>query len=129
MLAIIGILGIYCEGIWPGRFLPGVLGVGALVSGSYFLSRDSPGSIGIALLAAAALLFIAESLWNSYFLSGAFGTVCLALGARLLISKPPGIAAEVAVPASILFGGVTIFLSYAAKQARIRKWSNIEDFR
>ena len=109
--------------------MPGVLGAGALVSGCYFLSRDSPGTLGIALLAAAALLFIAESLWNSYFLSGAFGTVCLALGARLLISNPPGIAAEVAVPASILFGSITIFLSYTAKQARIKKWSSIEDFR
>ncbi len=126
-MAVIGLLGIYAELVWPGRFAPGLLGAGALVWGSYVLWRDSAGGLGAALVVAAVLLFLAESFWNTYFVSGALGTASLAAGACILVEKPPGIAPEVAIPASILCGGVTTFLGYAAKQGRVKKWSDIRD--
>lgn len=127
VLSLLGILGIYTEFIWPGRIVPGLLGAAVLVCGCYFLSRHSPSSIGLVLLAIAAALFIAESLYRTYFLAGALATACLAVGACKLFNRAPGIEPRIAIPVSIAFGGVTMFLGSAAKRARRNKWSDIEN--
>ena len=120
-----GILGIYSEFIWPGRVLPGLLGAAALVCGCYFLSRHSPSGAGLVLIGIATLLFVAESLYRTYFFTGAVATACLAVGACKLFNRAPGIEAGLAIPVSIVFGGVTVFLGSAAKRARRNKCSDI----
>jgi membrane-bound serine protease (ClpP class) len=126
LLAVLGVLGIYIEFIWPGRILPGLLGAAALVCGCYFLARHSPSNLGLVLIGIALVLFIAESLYSTYFVAGAIATACLAIGARKLFNSVPEITAGVAIPASIVFGGVTIFLGSAGKRARRNKRSDID---
>jgi membrane-bound serine protease (ClpP class) len=121
------VAGIYSEFIWPGRIIPGLLGAAALVCGVYFLWWHSPSAVGVAFIVGAGACFAVESFWNTHFLAGLLGTACLALGASTLFDKTPRITAAVAVPASIVFGAVTSFLSYAAKRARRNKWSDMED--
>lgn len=125
LLSLIGILGIYSEFIWPGRFLPALLGAAALVCGCYFLWRESPSRVGLVFIAAAMALFILESLYRTHFLAGAFASACLAVGACKLFREAPGIDAAVAIPASAAFGGLTTFLGSAAKRARLNKRSDL----
>lgn len=121
VLALLGILGIYSEFIWPARILPGLLGAAALVCGSYFLCRHSPSRVGLLFIALALVLFILEALYRTYFVAGALASACLAFGACILFREGPGIDAGVAIPASAAFGGITTFLCSAAKRARRNK--------
>ncbi|MGH9583262.1 MAG: hypothetical protein ACRD4O_10030 [Bryobacteraceae bacterium] len=125
VLAIAGILGIYAEGIRPGRVLPGVLGAAALIAGAYSLYGLSPVAPGLALIAASAVLFGAEALWDSHFLCGASGTAALAAGLRLLFGEPRRIALPLGIVMAAILGIATIFLAAAAKRARRNKRSDI----
>lgn len=125
MLPLLGILGMYCEFIWPGRIVPGLSGAAAVVCGCYFLSQYTLSGLGLALICIAAAFFIAEAVYRTYFLAGTMAMVCLAIGGCKLIYSGPGIRAGVAIPVSIVFGGVTIFLGSAAKRATRNKRSDI----
>lgn len=121
VLALLGILGIYNEFIWPGRILPGLLGAAALVCGSCFLWRHSPSRVGLLFIGLALVLFILESVYRTYFVAGASASACLAVGACILFREGPGIEAGIAIPVSAVFGGITTFLGSVAKRARLNK--------
>lgn len=121
VLAVLGVLVIYSEFVWPGRIVLGLLGLSALVCGCYFLGLHSPSNAGLVLIGISIALFIAESLYWTYFFAGVAATACLAVGACNLFNSAPGIMVGVAIPVSIVFGGVTIFLCSAAKRARRNK--------
>lgn len=121
ILALLGILGIYSEFIWPGRLLPGLLGAAALVCGSHFLWRHSPSRVGLLFIVLALVLFILESLYRTYFVAGVLASAFLAVGACILFHEGPGIDAGVAIPASTAFGALTTFLGSVAKRARLNK--------
>lgn len=105
--------------------MPGLLGAAALVCGSYFLSRHSPLTAGLLFITLATALLIVEAVYRTYCLAGAVGTAFLAVGACKLFDPAPGITAGVAIPVSIVVGGVTMFLGSAAKRAKRNKRSDL----
>lgn len=125
VLALLGIVGIYSEFIWPGRIWPSLLGAAALVCGSYFLWRHSPSLVGLLFIALALALFILESFYRTYFVAGAFATACLAVGACTLFGDGRSIKATIAIPTSAAFGALTTFLGWVAKRARLNKTSDL----
>jgi len=125
-LAIAGILGIYCEFVWPGKVWPGSAGALILVSGAYSLSRYSPSKHGLALLGLAALLLSIESLRETRLVAGIAGTIALAAGSYTLFSGILRIAPVLGLPASAVFGGVTIWLANGARRARSNKRADLD---
>jgi len=127
VLTIFGLLGMYGELIWPGRRIaglagPGVLGLGAALTGAYFLWLHSPTTFGLQFLGAAVALFAIDAMVNSYFVAGVAGAVAMTIGFWKLFDGPRGIVAGLAFPLCLLFGSITMFLSYGAKRARRNKW-------
>lgn len=129
VIAVAGVLSIYVECARPGWIVPGLCGVIALLYGSYSLSRYEPTALGMALIAAALVLFIVEAVYATYFLAGIAATGCLAAGAWTLIEGAQRISPWAAVLLSVVFGVVTGFLGYAAKRARRNKWADVEGYR
>jgi membrane-bound ClpP family serine protease len=135
VLTIFGLLGIYGELVWPGcrvaRIIgPGVLGLGAVLVGGYFLWLHSPSTLGITFLGAAAALFAVEAVVNTYFVAGAAGTAAMAIGFWKLYDNSPGIGsrginAVLVFPLCVAFGVATIVLSHGAKRARQNKRTDI----
>jgi membrane-bound serine protease (ClpP class) len=121
LLLIFGLLGVYCEFIWPGRIVPGVVGAALAVAGAYFLFRGSLQITGVVLLGIGVLLLVTEALGAPYFLLGALGTVALTAGFGLLLPGSRRIAPGLAVPVSLLFGVLTTLLGSIAKRARRNK--------
>ena len=126
VLAICGVCFIYLELLRPGRIFPGVLGGAALVEAGYFLWRNSPSALGLALIGGAAALFLIEVFVPVYGMAGLFGTAALAAGVSKLFPQPPRILPAIGIPLSIVFGALTTFLAYTANRARRNKWSDIE---
>ena len=125
VVLILGLLGIYAELVWPGRVIPGVLGLGSAVAGAFFLFREPLSLPGVALLAVAAGLLAAEALWGPYFLLGSSGAIALAAGFSLLLPEPRRIAPGLCIPLTLVFGAVTTSLAAAAKKARRNKRADI----
>ncbi len=105
--------------------MPGLLGAAALVCGCYFLGRHSPAGAGLLFIGLATALFIVDAVYRTYFVAGALGTACLAVGTCKLFDPAPGITAGVAIPVSIVLGGVTMFLGTAAKRATRNKRADL----
>ena len=124
-LAILGVLAIYCEFVWPGKVYPGVLGSIALIIAAYFLWRNAPTPTGLLLIGVAALLFLAEAVWDSRFIAGAAATSSLSFGFCRLFRGANSIRAELAIPVCIVFGAISVFLAYGARRARQNKWSDV----
>jgi membrane-bound ClpP family serine protease len=122
---ISGVLGIYCEFIWPGRVFAGIAGAAFTCAGIFALARRPLTPAGVMLLTLAAGLFLIEAFWRVDMIAGLAGTVCLTAGAILLVRAPAAIPPAFALPTCIIFGGVTILLSRGAKRARRNKWSDL----
>ena len=120
-LVIFGVLGVYCEFIWPGRVWQAVLGSAAAVTGSYFLWQALPSSIGLELLGISALLFLLDAYVDTRFIAGAGATAALAFGFVKLIAGEHGIRLWLALPWCLVFGAITMFLNWAARRARRNK--------
>jgi len=126
LLLVFGLLGIYCELIWPGRVLPGVLGAAAVLAAAYFLVHESLQWTGLVLLAGATLLLLSEALGGPFFVLGFLGTIALTAGFVLLLPDSRRINPEIAIPVSVAFGTVTTLLASVAKRARRNKWSGTD---
>ena len=127
ILVLVGLLSIYCEFVWPGRVLPGLAGSIFVVSGCYALTHFAPSSAGLTLVGVAAALFTLEACWRINFWSGLLATAALSVGSSILVTGRDHIPWELAIPASVVFGGITVLLCYGAKRARCNKWSDIVD--
>ncbi len=125
LLVLTGLLGAYSEFVWPGRVLPGLAGCVLTIVGAYFLWQNSLTAVGLTLVGAAILFFVAEAFWRVNLIAGLFGITALSCGFWLLIDGPRRIPPALAVPSSVAFGGITVFLLHAAKRARSNKWSDI----
>ena len=124
LLLVFGLLGVYCEFIWPGRVIPGVLGAAMALAGAYFLFRGPLQIAGLALLGIGVVLLIAEALAAPYFLLGTLGSIALTAVFALLLPDARRIAPGLAIPVSALFGALTTLLASFAKRARRNKWSS-----
>lgn len=126
VLLVLGMLGVYAELVWPGRFVPGIVGVASVLTGAFFLFRPPLNLQGLALLAVAAALLIAEARWGPYFLFGSLGTIALVLGFYLLPHAPRRIRPALAIPVALVFGACSLWLATGAKRARRNKRSDLE---
>lgn len=125
LLVLVGLLAIYSEFLWPGRILPGVAGCALTIAGGYFLWQNSPTAIGVALIGMAIVFFIAEAFGRVDLVAGLLGIFALSCGSCLLIPGSRRISPAFALPSSVVFGGITVFLLKAANRARRNKWSDI----
>ena len=125
VVLIFGLLSLYAEIVWPGRLIPGILGMAVLLTGAYFLFRGPLNAAGVALLVLAIGLLAAEALWGPYFLLGSLGAIALTAGFYLLLEPPRRIVPVLSVPVSLVFGALTVLLAAGAKRARRNKWSDL----
>jgi|SRR5579875_2508593 len=125
LLLILGMLAIYCEFIWPGRIVPGVLGSAAALAGAYFLFRHPLHLLGLIILAAGVVLLTTEALAGPYYIFGLLGTIALAAGFALLFPGPRRLTPALEIPVSACFGAVTTLLASLAKRARRNKRSDV----
>jgi membrane-bound serine protease (ClpP class) len=125
LLLIFGVLLVYGEFLRPGRLVPGLVGSTMAITGAYSLWRNSPLALGGLLIMLAVLLLMAEAVWEARFIPGILGTISLAAGFSLLFPSERRIAPTLAIPASIVLGGVSTFLAFEAKRARQNKRSDL----
>ncbi|MGI9075287.1 MAG: hypothetical protein ACR2JB_29105 [Bryobacteraceae bacterium] len=125
LLVILGVLSVYIEFLRPGRLVPGLLGSIMAATGAYWLCSNSPLASGVLFITLAVLLLIAEALWDAHFIPGILGTLSLLAGFWMLFPSERRIAPTLAIPVSIVFGGVTTFLAFKARKARQNKRSDL----
>ena len=124
-VALLGFLCIYCEFLRPGKILPGTLGTAMVLLGACSLYRDEAGAAGLAWMAVAAVLFALDVFVNTFFVAGALGVAALSYGSWRLIPGPVAILPGFSIPLSVLFGAATMFLTNAARRARVNKRADL----
>jgi membrane-bound serine protease (ClpP class) len=117
MLLMLGAAGIFFEISTPGVVLPGVIGSIALLLGLYALQLLPVNYAGLALIALAIILFIAEIKVVSYGALTIGGIISMLLGSLMLFDAPPPLpqlSLWVAVPVTLSIAGFFAFLFAAA---------------
>jgi membrane-bound serine protease (ClpP class) len=117
MLLTLGAAGIFFEIATPGAVLPGVVGGISLLLGMYALQLLPVNYAGLALMALAVILFIAEVKVTSYGALTIGGIIAMILGSLMLFNTPsalPGLSLWVVVPTTFLVAGFFVFLVGAA---------------
>jgi len=119
MLLMLGAAGIFFEISTPGVVLPGVVGGISLVLGLYALQLLPVNYAGLALMALAIILFLAEIKVTSYGALTIGGIVSMIFGSLMLFDTPPslpGLSLWVVVPTTLLVAGFFVFLVGAVIQ-------------
>ncbi|MFN8161944.1 MAG: nodulation protein NfeD [Solirubrobacterales bacterium] len=104
LLLTVGLIGLGIELFSPGAVVPGVVGAISLLLGLYGTAQLPVNVAGVALLALAVALFVAEAHVYSHGVLAAGGIVALVLSGLLLFDA--GGAPGVSVPAVIAIGTV-----------------------
>lgn len=125
-LVILGVLGIYCEFVWPGRVWQAVLGMAALVAGAHFLLQFGPAKVGLLLVGGAAVFFLVDAYVDTRFVLGLAATLGMTAGFLDLIPGDKTISAWLAAPLCVLLGVTTMALNWAARRARNNKRTVIQ---
>lgn len=121
LLVTLGLVGIGVEALTPGGFLPGLVGVAALVLGVIgYIDIDAP-SAGAGLLLVSIALFIAAAALKSYRPLSIAGVLALMLAGIFMFdrSTEPTSIPAVIVGAGVL-GGFMVFVIERASRARGR---------
>jgi membrane-bound serine protease (ClpP class) len=122
VLLTLGMLGLYFELMNPGAVLPGVVGGICLILGFFALSVLPFSYAGLALLALAVLLFIAEIKIVSYGMLSVAGVICLVLGSLMLFKTPePALRVSLELIASLAAFSLLVvgFLLWMSARARL----------
>ena len=121
LLLLVGIVGIAIELFSPGLFIPGTLGVIALLLGAYGTAQLPVTAVGIALLVAGLVMLIAEAHLPTHGILGVIGVIALALSGLLLFNTH-STAVEVSPPLviviALLLGGGLAFAVRKVVEAR-----------
>jgi len=88
ILLTLGMLGLYFELSHPGAVLPGVVGGICLLLAFFALSVLPVSYVGVALVALAVVLFVAEVKVTSYGTLAVGGIIALVLGLAMLFRSP-----------------------------------------
>lgn len=129
-LLMIGMLALVLELYSPGFGVAGGIGVLALLLAAIGLDLLPVTAGGIALVAIALGLFVAEVYVTSYGLLALGGVACLLGGAALLIDRSdPGFFADpsvqvswgVVIPLAVVLGAATVLLGLSIKRVRARR--------
>lgn len=114
LLLIFGFYGILFELYTPGWGVGGTIGVICLVLGFFAMSVLPINYVGLALLAIALALFVAEAFVTSYGFMTLGGVVCLILGGVMLVDSPAGfmrIPLWTLIPVALATAAITFFLA------------------
>ncbi len=122
---ILGVLGVYCELIWPARVWQAVLGLGTLAAGGYFLAGATPTKTGLGLIALAAAFFLIDAFVDTHFPGAIIATVALTLGFLRLIKGARALSPVLVVPLCLVLGGVTAVLNRRVRRARENKRADL----
>jgi membrane-bound serine protease (ClpP class) len=121
LLFVLGGLAIFAEFNHPGAFLPGVVGVIAILLALFALNLLPTRFAAVALLIAAFVMFALEAKFASHGVLGIGGIVCMIFGALFLVDGPiPEMRVQLwtAVAASVPIGLIAIFLTTLVIRAR-----------
>jgi len=124
MLLMLGAAGLFFEISTPGAVLPGVIGGISLLLGLYALQLLPVNYAGLALIALAIILFIAEIKVTSYGALTIGGIISMILGSLMLFDAPPplpGLSLWVVVPSTLLVAAFFVFLVGAALKTLSRQ--------
>ncbi len=124
LLLILGGLLIYMEFNAPGTIVPGALGTLLVLLALFALNLLPLEHAGIALMVAAAVLFVLDIKFATHGILGLAGTACLIFGLLTLVDGPipeMRVALGTAIGAGAGFGIITIFLTTIALRARRNK--------
>jgi membrane-bound serine protease (ClpP class) len=113
LLLMIGFYGILFELYTPGWGVAGTLGVVSLVLAFFGLAVLPVNSAGLALIAVALALFVAEVFVTGYGALTVGGLVCLVLGGTMLVDSPAGfqgVSLRVLLPVAAATAAITFFL-------------------
>lgn len=125
ILLLLGVLGLYCEFLRPGRFLPALAGLSFATVGVYAFAQMEIEWKGLWLIALALALFGAEAWRQAHFVAAVAGTALLSVGCCLLVRSPAPVSPALAIPVCGIFGLVTTVLLRQANRARRNKWSDL----
>jgi membrane-bound serine protease (ClpP class) len=117
MLLMLGAAGLFFEISTPGVVLPGVIGAISLLLGLYALQLLPVNYAGLALVALAIIMFVAEVTVTSYGALTIGGIIAMMLGSLMLFDAPPplpGLSLWVVVPSTLLVAAFFVFLAGAA---------------
>lgn len=126
LLISIGSLGIIYEISSPGAILPGVVGGICLLLGFYALGTLPVNFAGLALIAFAFLLFVADVLAPTHGILTVGGIISLVLGAMILFNTPEAepwlrVSLQAIIAVALAAGGFFIFVVAAAARAHRRR--------
>jgi len=119
ILLTLGILGLVVEIRTPGFGFAGIVGIVSLLLAFYGLGQLDANLAGLALMAAALALFIAEAFTPAFGILALGGMIAFVFGAVLLFNTP-GLRVPWAAILSLaaLLGGLTIFAGSKALAAQ-----------
>jgi membrane-bound serine protease (ClpP class) len=119
ILLSLGITGLLIEIRAPGFGAPGILGVVALLLAFYGLGQLDANLTGLALIALALILFVAEAFTPAFGALAIGGVISFILGASLLYDRP-GMSTPWAatVIVALALGGLAVFAGTKALAAQ-----------
>lgn len=121
ILLSLGVLGLFVEIRSPGFGVPGILGIVSILLAFYGLGQLDANLTGLALMAVALALFIAEAFTPTFGVLAVGGIVAFILGGALLFDTP-GIQVPwtTLIVLALALGGFTVFAGAKALAAQRR---------
>lgn len=113
LLLLFGFYGILFELYTPGWGVAGVVGIVCLVLGFFALAVLPINYVGLALIALALAMFVAEAFVTSYGFLTIGGVACLVLGGLMLVESPAGfqrISLWIVIPVALATAAISFFL-------------------
>ncbi|MCC6167786.1 MAG: nodulation protein NfeD [Caldilineaceae bacterium] len=119
ILLSLGVLGLFVEIRSPGFGVPGILGIVSILLAFYGLGQLDANLTGLALMAVALALFIAEAFTPTFGVLAVGGIVAFILGGALLFDTP-GIQVPwtTLIVLALALGGFTVFAGAKALAAQ-----------
>jgi len=120
LLITVGLIGLGIEIFSPGLIVPGALGAISLLLGLYGTAQLPVTFAGVALLALAIVLIVAEAHLGTHGILGAGGVIALVFSGLLLFNGGEGaqVSKPVVIAAGLLLGGLLAFVASRAVQTR-----------
>lgn len=119
ILMSLGVLGLFVEIRSPGFGVPGILGIVSILLAFYGLGQLDANFTGLALMAVALALFVAEAFTPTFGVLAVGGVVAFILGGALLFDTP-GIQVPwvTLIVLALALGGFTVFAGAKALAAQ-----------
>lgn len=124
LLMIFGFYGVLFELYSPGWGVAGTLGIVCLLLAFLALAVLPINYVGLALVAVALGMFVAEAFVTSFGALTVAGVVCLVLGGTMLVDSPAGferVSLAVVAPVALATALVTVFLVGSIVRAHRRR--------